>query len=201
MWCLVRESNPRLPGYRPGALPSELTVATSSSSDSMYGTHRSESRTTVRRAAGQTTSLPCLEETPMGVEPNSDCFAGSCLTLRLQRQLHAKRTRLPERFAKNPRAWRAGGLSRGRSRRLPVDVPAIFAVSAGARNPLCSCRAPSRTAPRPMKGDTRRASTACAAIPARSAHPFRECECVGELAAVGDRSVAATRAHHRREPP
>lgn len=35
----------------------------------------------------QTISRPCLEETPAGVEPAESCFAGSRLTVWLQRQL------------------------------------------------------------------------------------------------------------------
>jgi hypothetical protein len=52
LWWSVRESNPRLPDPQSGALPSELTVTTSSSSESMFGTQRSEPVKVNRCAAG-----------------------------------------------------------------------------------------------------------------------------------------------------
>ena len=52
LWRSVRDSNPRLPDSQSGALPTELTVTTSSSSESMFGTHRSEPAKVNRCAAG-----------------------------------------------------------------------------------------------------------------------------------------------------
>ncbi len=74
----VRESNPRQPDYRSGALPTELTGvvdSTSPSLDSMFGTRGTDREYCVLRAAGPATSKTLLVK---DADRNRTCFLLLC---------------------------------------------------------------------------------------------------------------------------